>query len=124
MERTAKHTIHLHLKGHDKARIIGPGESFEAPKEIMLDLDRKGVLKESAAKGRAAAEGLKKPKGKDLTAAIVGAIGGLDKSEDFTKSGDPSVPGLEKALGYPITAAERNAGWEAYKAANPDLFRE
>ncbi|GAB4373804.1 MAG: hypothetical protein Kow00114_35950 [Kiloniellaceae bacterium] len=56
-----------------------------------------------------------KPEGDDLTAAIAAAIGKLAEG-DFGKDGVPNVKPLEKALGYDVTAAERDAGWAAFQA--------
>jgi hypothetical protein len=52
-----------------------------------------------------------RPEGAELTEAITAAIAKLDPDEDFTSKGLPSVPALEKKLGYQITSAERNAAW-------------
>ena len=42
---------------------------------------------------------------------ITEAIKGLDKS-DFLKSGLPKVPALTKAVGFEVTAAQRDQAWE------------
>jgi len=46
-------------------------------------------------------------------AEILAAMNGLDRSEtdDFTTTGKPKVPALEKALGYNISATERDEAW-------------
>jgi hypothetical protein len=61
-----------------------------------------------------------KPSGDELIADIAGAIDTLDEDADFTAAGDPNVASLEKALGYNITATERDAGFTAWCAANPE----
>lgn len=48
---------------------------------------------------------------------IVHAIGVLDgNAEAFTKSGKPRVKAIERLLGTDISAAQRDAGWKAYRA--------
>ncbi len=51
-----------------------------------------------------------KPKGTALADAILSAAAQLDPGNEdhVTGSGKPSVPALEKILGYEITAAERD----------------
>lgn len=53
-----------------------------------------------------------------LTAAIAEAIGKLDKDkvENWTKGGVPQVGAIEAALGYEISAGERDAAWTAFQA--------
>lgn len=58
-----------------------------------------------------------RPEGDDLMSDIVSKIDTLDaEGEDYTAAGIPSVPALEKALAYNITAAERNAAWDIYQS--------
>jgi len=59
-----------------------------------------------------------RPEGDDLTAEILSKIDALDESEDFTHAGVPSVPALTRALGYDISAAERDAAWVRYQEQN------
>lgn len=58
-----------------------------------------------------------RPSGAKLAEAVTAAIGRLDSDEDFTSKGVPSVPALEKALGYQISAGDRDAAWLAYQDA-------
>ena len=56
------------------------------------------------------------PTGTDARMAeIIKAIRGLDRNvaESFTQTGKPKVPAIEAALGYDITATERDAAYSA-----------
>lgn len=59
-----------------------------------------------------------KPEGEALTEAIVAAIKALDlgDEENRTAAGKPQVSALELALGYEITAADRDAAWAVVQA--------
>lgn len=61
-----------------------------------------------------------KPEGEELIAAIVTAVDALDPDEDFTRTGEPAVTALERALGYDISAAERDLGWDRWAELHPD----
>lgn len=77
----------------------------------------KGKLARVADTGAPASEKPKTAIG--LFNAIAAVIPDLDKVEDATAAGAPSCPALERELGYPVTAAERDAAWEAWVKANP-----
>ena len=53
---------------------------------------------------------------------IVDAIGKLEdgNAEHWTKGGKPEVRALEAVLNYDITAAERDAAWDAYQNNTAD----
>ena len=52
-----------------------------------------------------------------LETRIVHAIGVIDgNAEDFTKAGPPRVRSLKRVLGFDVTAAQRDAAWDAYQA--------
>ena len=53
-----------------------------------------------------------------LAWALEGAIRSLDREDEslWTRDGKPRVDALERALGYDITAADRDAAWEALQA--------
>ena len=55
--------------------------------------------------------------GEDRPALIAGGIETLDANDIFlwTATGKPRVDALEKAVGFDITAAERNAAWKAHR---------
>jgi hypothetical protein len=56
-----------------------------------------------------------RPEGADLTADIISKIDALDQGEDFTAGGVPSVPALTRALGYDISADDRDRAWLQYQ---------
>lgn len=96
------------------------GETFgydgEVSKFLMADLSAPG-------------EG--PPAGSDdpatRAAAILAAVRALDENDpkNFTNSGSPKVPVLEKALGFKVTAAERDAAWtEASKTPEAQVDEE
>ena len=62
--------------------------------------------------------------GTDRKALIVGAIRGLDPDEEtlWTLSGPPTVAAVEAALGFGISAAERDEAWAAVQAARSTAF--
>lgn len=106
-----------------------PGEPVSLPKKDGEELTARlgsGPSPVSAAASQApeAPEPPVKPTGKDLDAALAGVIKTLDLKdpEPWTGTGAPSVAVLEKILGYDVTAAERDAAWDAVRKENPDLF--
>ena len=108
-----------YLKPDDKG--IPPGTIFDLEAEEAKPLIARGILKDAAkkaapAQSEAESGAPEKPKGDDLTAAIAGAIKGLDK-KTFGADGKPDVKALEAALGYDITAAERDAAWASIQPA-------
>jgi len=80
----------------------------------------RGLAVEVQGKGRRASNAPPppdaRPEGAELVSAIVGVIGTLDPNEDYIAAGIPAVPALEKALGFAITAAERDDAWDAWQA--------
>ncbi|SLN77589.1 hypothetical protein OCH7691_04471 [Oceanibacterium hippocampi] len=53
-----------------------------------------------------------KPEGEALSAAIRDVLDALDPVEDFVTGGKPSTRSLAAHLGYPVSAAERDAALE------------
>ena len=71
-------------------------------------------------------EAQSRPRGKDLYDEIRTAADDLDVDNDdnFDRSGRPSVSALSAALGYPITAEERDAALAQKRAAAPAVEEE
>ena len=96
-----------------------PGASLSLGKDEADRMIGRGHAIEATGAGAPAAEPAKKPKGDKLTAALVEAIGGLNKDDEdlWTGSGKPNVNALEAVLGYAVSAAERDGAWDTIKAA-------
>lgn len=133
MKRIAKHSVGLNRPVDPKNPDAGtttvyfaPGDSVELSKEEAAFLDARSALVPVEKARRDVTEALPptKPKGAALTKAIVAQIAQLDpkSAEAFNRDDKPAVAALERGLGYDINQADRDAGWEAYKTANPDLF--
>lgn len=134
MKRTPKHSVGLTRPVDPKNPDAGtttvyfpPGEPFDLSREEAAFLDERGALEPVDNSGRSAkkAAAPEKPKGKALTQAIVAQIAMFDpdSAEAFNRDGKPAVAALERGLGFDINEADRDAGWEAYRTANPDLFK-
>ncbi len=80
---------------------------------------KEGWVKREKGKPAAAEKGAKPESEAALNAAIAGAIPGLNPLEDMTRNGVPSTAALERDLGYPVSAAERDKGMDAYVAGLP-----
>ena len=63
-----------------------------------------------------------RPSGQALLVAIGHAMREIDPEEGLTVAGTPSLYALAHHLGYEVTAAERDAAVEMFKAKRPDLF--
>ncbi len=59
------------------------------------------------------------PSANESTVSLVDAIGLLkpDDESHFTKGGKPEIKALEALIGGSVTAAERDAAWEEFKAS-------
>lgn len=97
------------------------GETFgydgEVSKSLMADVTTVGDVPPNARPEDPA----------DLQSAIVAAIRGLDEDnpDNFTGGGKPQVPALMLALGYTISAKERDAAWaEASKTPAATMDEE
>ena len=93
-----------------------PGTSLSLDKDEADRMIKRGHASEGGAREP---EPAKKPAGDTLTAALAEAIGGLDKGDEelWTNSGKPNTKALEAVLGYPVSAAERDAAWAAVEAS-------
>lgn len=58
----------------------------------------------------------------DRQAETIAAIGKLDKENPdlWLKDGKPDTNAIAEITGWPITAGERNAAWEAIQSASAD----
>ena len=132
MKRIAKHAIGLSVPNDKnnpdagaRTQYFQPGTEIDVTKDVAAHLDKRGALVPLEPRRRAEPEKPKKPTGKALTAAIVAKIGEFDpgSAEAFNRDGKPAVVQLERALGFDINEAERDAAWEAFQQQNPDLFK-
>ncbi len=59
------------------------------------------------------------PSANESTVSLVDAIGLLNPDDEshFTKGGKPEIKALEALIGGSVTAAERDAAWEEFKAS-------
>ena len=101
-----------HTASHAGA-FFGPGWVEE-----MADLEAAAALAtgdwEEVDLGRKTQQ--ERPEGDALIEAIRGQFAGLG-ADDFGKDGTPLVKPLEDALGYDITAEERDQAWAVHQAA-------
>lgn len=96
--------------------VVPPGQTVELSKkdgDALVACEAVEAAKVAKAKTNA-----KPADAEALTAAIVDAIGQLDKdkAENWTKGGVPQVGAIEAVLGYEISAGERDAAWTAFQA--------
>ncbi len=107
------HTLVTRDKNKDTDH--APGVEVDLPKAAAEAVVARGLARRPGKSPKPSAP--TKPTGAALDAAIAAVILDLDPQEDVNRDGTPSVPALEKHLGYDITAAERDAAWDAFVAA-------
>lgn len=105
---------------HAPLREVPPGSSFEIDAAEADRLLERGLARLPDAPAAPVKAG-KPTTQAELTGAIAAVMPQLGK-DGWTKEGAPDVQALEKALGYDITAAERDAAVKSLKASQPSLF--
>lgn len=103
-----------------KTAVEHDNERFEADSTIDLeDKQAQSLLEAGAISGPiGAAAGVAPTDPQERLAAIVTAIGSLntDNEDLWLKDGKPDVSAISEALGWTVSAAERNAAWEQINA--------
>ena len=97
-------------------RLYRPGETVTLDADEGAALVKAGIL--APPDSAVAPEGARNngaPEGAEKDAAIRAAIEALDPADEsaWTKAGAPATDALEAALGFKVSAAERDAAWAA-----------